>query len=184
MLFAYDAANDGKEFICLLRREDRGRLVEYQDVRAPVECLEYFNALLNADAYVFNSGRRVHCKAVLLYQFARYLLSTAVIKKYTCAARLAAHDDILCHGEAGHQHEVLVNHAYAVGYCVLGAMLLHLLSTHENFAVGRRIYAVYNVHQSGFSRAVLSHERKHLAPVYLERYIVVGQDAGKFLGYV
>lgn len=50
LLFPHDAANDLEKLVRFLRRQHGGGLVQYQHVRAPVERLEDFHALLQAHA--------------------------------------------------------------------------------------------------------------------------------------
>ena len=176
----HDLANDLKKLFRFLRREHRRRLVQYQDVSAAVQRFQNLHALLKADAHFPDNCRGIHQQAVFFRKLSCRGLRRPVVKQDAQLLRLTAEHDILRRRERRHEHEVLVHHADAKLYRPSGAELVQLSAAYEHLPVRRLVYAVENVHQRGFPRAVLPDERKHLTAPYVQRYVVICENAGKF----
>ena len=96
--------------------------------------------------------------------------------------RFNAQNDVVQHGEALHQLEVLVYHADAQRGGVIGVADGHRFAILPDFAFLRLIQAEKDAHQRRFARAVLTQQRVDFAVAQLEGDVVIGNDAGKALG--
>ncbi len=114
--------HDLDEAVDLLGRENRGGLVQDQDVGTTVERLQDLDALLHADRDVLDLGIGVDLEAVLLDDLADLLTCLFHVEDARRTAHFAAEHDVLGHGEIVHEHEVLVDHADAMGDGVVGGV--------------------------------------------------------------
>ena len=119
---AGEVVHDLDEAVDLLGRENRGGLVQDQDVGAAVERLQDLDALLHTDRDVLDLGIGVDLEAVLLDDLADLLTCLFHVEDARCTAHFAAEHDVLGHGEIVHEHEVLVDHADAMGDGVVGGV--------------------------------------------------------------
>ena len=99
------------------------------------------------------------------------------------ACILVTEDDVVQHGEALHQLEVLVNHADAQSIGVVGVVDFDLHAVLFDHALFGLIKAEQNAHQRGFSGAVFTQQGVYLALFQLERNddeysVVAGLDMG------
>ena len=124
LALAAQRSQDAEEVVDLLRRQDGRRLVEDQDVGAPVERLEDLDALSLADAEIADARLRVDLEVVLPTE-ARQLGAGPRHPGPEPKAALDAEHDVLQHRERLHQHEVLVHHADPRRQRVLGAADAH-----------------------------------------------------------
>ena len=92
---------------------------------------------------------------------------------------LFADEDVLGHGQVGHEVQLLVDHADAQGLGRLRPVQLHLFPFIEDAAAVFFVDAVEHLHQGGFPRAVFPDQRVNLPRVYGKVYVVEGVDAGK-----
>jgi hypothetical protein len=100
------------------------------------------------------------------------------------AARLAADENVLRHGQMIHQLQFLMNDADAGGLRFARARERDRLAINEDFAGILRIDAGEDLHQRRFAGAVLAHQRMDFAGDQLEPDVVQRPDAGKALGQV
>ena len=97
---------------------------------------------------------------------------------------LVSQDDVL---EARHfldQHEVLVNHSDAVLNGNAGACDVHLLTVHEDLALGRLVQADKDVHERRLASAVLAQQGVDLAFPHGQVHVLVGVERAKALADV
>ena len=174
-LLLHDTADDAEQLIRLLGGQYSGGLIQNQHLRAGAQGLEDLHPLLQAHAQFAGHIVRIHVQAVGLGQ-----LSHSVPGRLKIIAQplpgLVAQQDILGHGKAGHQLEVLMHHAHAHLHGPFRAMLgPDFFPVNENFAHGDRLHSVQQVHQGAFSCAVFPHQRKHFAPLNAQADVVIGQ---------
>ena len=174
-LLLHDTADDAEQLIRLLGGQYSGRFVQNQHLCAGAQGLEDLHPLLQAHAQFAGHIVRVHIQAIGLGQFPH-----SVPRRLKIIAqaffRFVAQQDILCHGKAGHQLEVLMHHAHAHLHGLFRAMLRpDLFSVNENFAHGDRLHSVQQVHQGAFSCAVFPHQCEHFAPLNAQADVVIGQ---------
>ena len=176
-----EPAHDVHKLVDLLGGEDGGGLIEDEDLIVPVEHLQDLGALLHAHGDILHQGVRVHLQAVFVGEGHDLLPGLRLLQKAPLAG-LHAQDDIVQHGEALHQLEVLVDHADAQVVGVVGVLNLHHPAVLLDGALLRPVQAEENAHQRGLAGAVLSQKRVDLTFLQLERNVVVGNDAGEPLG--
>ena len=75
---------------------------------------------------------------------------------------------------------MLMHHAHAARDGLPRTVIRDPLAAQIDFAVGRRVNAVEQVHQRRFSGAVFPDQRKDLALPDGQGNVVVGQNAGEF----
>ena len=171
-----------KQFIRLLRGEHSSRLVQNENIRPPVQGLQNFHTLLQADAQLAYPGIRLHPQPVLLRQspdlFPRRFPGT----ENPAPARLPAQNHVLGHREGRNQHKMLMYHTHPPANGRPGAEMRYRLSLDCEPASCGRINTVQNIHQGAFPRAVFSHQCKNFPLLYGQRHIVIGQNPGKFHG--
>ena len=172
--------HDLHQLVDLLRGEDRGRLVEDEDLVVAVEHLQNFGALLHADGNVLDEGVRVDAQAVFLAQREDLFPGLGLLQKARLV-RLDAEDDVVEDGEAFHQLEVLVHHPDAERVGVVRVVDVDDLAVFLDRAFFRLVQAEQDAHQRGFARAVLAEQRVNLAAPQLQGDVVIGLDPGEFL---
>ena len=168
--------HDLHQLIDLLRRQHGGRLVEDEDLVVAVEHLQDLGALLHTHGDVLDQRVRVDLQAVFLAE-RDDLLPGVLLLQEAAFCGLHAHDDVVQHGEAFHQLEVLVHHAQRVG--VVGILDGYLHAVLLDDALLGLIQAEQHAHQRGFARAVLTQQGVDLTLLQLKRDVVVGDDTGK-----
>ena len=186
LALAAHLADDLKQKLDLLRREDGRRLVENEDLRLAVQHFQDLDALLHRDVQILDLLRRVHLKAELFRELRHFLVGALHVHggedAGDAAARLHAEDDVLRDGVVRHQLEVLVHHADVQLGGVVRREGLHFLAADVHLALVRLIHAEQNAHQRGLSGAVFAQQREDLALFDAEADVVVGYDAGKAFG--
>ena len=109
-----EPAQDGEDLLGLLRRQDRGRLVEDEDARLAIERLEDLDALLPADREASRSWRRGRCRSRTASPSSRMRRSASLRSRKIGLAMISAPSRMLSATDStGHEHEVLVDHADA-----------------------------------------------------------------------
>ena len=182
ILFLHHPPQHGEELVGLLGSQHGGGLVQDQHLRTPVEGLQDLHTLLQAHAQLAHHIRRIHIQAVFPAQLRHRLIGGLQIIQHTQLLRFPAQNDVLGHGEAGNQHEMLVDHAHTQGDGMLGVVLGDGFSLDDHLAPGGGEDSVENVHQGGFSRAVFAHQGKDLALADGKIHILIGPDTGEFHG--
>ena len=170
-----ELAQVAEQLVDLLRDEDRGRLVEDDDLGAAVEHLEDLDPLPGADAELLDQPVRLDAEAVGVGD----PLDLGPGVAADAVQPLGAEDDVLEHGEVVGEHEVLEHHADPgldrVGRRVqgdLGAVDL------DGARVGR-LDAVEDLHQRRLAGAVLADDRVDGAAPDVDVDVVVGDHAGE-----
>ncbi len=105
-----EPAHDGEQSVALARRQNRRRLVENQNARAPIERLEDFDALPRSDRQLADDRVRVHLQTMSLREFVDLGARGSGVHKGS-APGLGAEDDVLPGRQRGKQPEGLVDHA-------------------------------------------------------------------------
>ena len=95
--------------------------------------------------------------------------------------RFNAQNDVVQHGEALHQLEVLVYHADAQRGGVIGVADGHRFAILPDFAFLRLIQAEKDAHQRRFTGAVLAQKGVYLAIADAQGDVVIRDDARKHL---
>ena len=178
---ALQVAEDLEEVRRLLRRQDRGRLVEDEDLRVAVERLHDLDPLLLPDGDAVDRGARVDGELEGLRQVANAPLGSGLVEEDAFAPRLDAEHDVLGHGHDRNEHEVLMDHADPGFDRVLGGRELGALALEQDLARVGLVQAVEDVHQRRLAGAVLAEQRVHFAARQLEVDVVVGDDARELL---
>ena len=178
-----EAPHNVHQLVDFLGSQHGGRLVENQNLVVPVEHLQNLHTLLHANADVLHLGIGVHLQSVALGQLHDLLPGSGTVHHHTLH-RLRAQNDVVQHREALHQLEVLVHHADVQGGGIVGVIDPDLLTILLDNSLFRLVQAEQDAHQSGLARAVLAQKGVDLAALQLERHVIIGLDAGEFLGDV
>ena len=165
--------HDGEELLDLLRGQDRGRLIEDQNIGRPEENLQNFHPLLDSNRQTLDQlvGRHLH--AVARVDVLNLCPRRREIQKIGALCRLDAEDHILDDAEHRHQHEMLMHHADPAGDAVAGAGERHRLAINEDVAGIGAVEPGQDVHQGGFAGPVLTKKAKHLAGADVQVDILV-----------
>ena len=163
----------------LLRSQDRGRLVEDEDVRSAIEVLQDLDALLLADGELPDGTTGVDAHAVVLGEACDVPLELP--RPDQRPGRVPAERDVLGRGEPVDEAEVLVHHAdAAVDRVSRRAQLRRRAPDRDRARVGMHEPGEH-VHQRGLAGAVLAEERVDLPGAKVEVDVVVGQYARELL---
>ena len=149
------AAHDLHELIDLLGRQHRRGLVENKYLVLAIQHFQDLRALLHAHGDVFDQRVGVYLQAVLLAE-GQYALPSLLLLEEAVLRGLHAHDDIVQHGEALHQFEVLVDHADTQRVGIVGVLDADLHAVLLDGALLRLVQAEQDAHQCGLSGAVLA----------------------------
>ena len=179
---ALKGLQDSEELRRLLRREDRGRLVEDHDVGPAVERLQDLDALLLADCDVFDLRVRIDSEPEPAGDVAHPAVGRRVIEEDACFPGFRGEDDVLSHRHDRNEHEVLMHHPDPCANGVTRRVERDRRPVEDDLARVRPVQAVEDVHQRRLARPVLAEERMHLAATEVEVDRVVGHDARKPLG--
>ena len=161
----------------LLGGEHGGGLVQDQDLGAPDQGLQNLHLLLHAHRDVHDLGVGVHFQIKLFAEFLGEGDGLVEIHEELALPGLHAQDHVLRHRQAGHQHEVLMDHADPMGDGHGGGGEGNLFPLDKDFAVGGLLHAEEHLHQGGLARPVLPHEGMDLALLHQEVHPLVGGDA-------
>ena len=164
--------HDPEKLIDLLLCQDRGGLIQNQDLCSAVEGLEDLDALLHADRNIPDELIRLNFQTVLLHDVQNILPRFSHVQADPVPG-LGAEHDILGNCKILHQHEVLVYHTDAVFNGRGGIFDIDLFAVHKDLALIRLIKTVENVHQCTLTGAVLAEDRMDRSSLHIE--IDVGQ---------
>ena len=102
---------------CLLRGENGGRLIHDENSGPSHQGLENFHLLLHANRNVHHFGLRLHMEVELFGIGSGELNRFGLVDENAGLVRHHAQHHVFCHGETWDQHEMLMDHADAVGDC-------------------------------------------------------------------
>ena len=166
-----------------LRGKHCGGFIEDENLILPVEHLENLGALLHPDGDILHMGIGIDTQAVFFGKLDHALAGFPLLQK-AHLIRLHAEDDIIQHGEAFHQLEVLVNHSDPQRVRIVRVIDRHHFAVLFDDARFRLIKPEEHGHQGGFSGAVFTKQSVDFSPPQLEGNIVIRFDSGEFLGDV
>ena len=127
LAFFLEAAHDVHQLVDLLGGQHGGRFVEDQDFVVPVEHFQDFHTLLHPYGNILDPGVGVHLQAVFFGQL-HHPLPGGLPVHHAAVHGLGTENDIVQHGEAFHQLEVLMDHADVQGRGVIGVADLDFLA--------------------------------------------------------
>ena len=159
-------AHDLHQLVDLLGRQHSGRLVEDEDLVFAVQHLQDLGTLLHAHGDVLDQRVRVHLQAVFLAE-GQHALAGLLLLEEAVLRGLHAQDDVVQHGEALHQLEVLVDHADAQCIGVVGVFDGHLHAVLFDDALLGLIQAEQHAHQRGLAGAVFAQQGMDLSLFHL-----------------
>ena len=136
-------AQDGKELVCLLGGQNGGRLIQNQNVCAPVEDLDDFYSLLLGDGHVVNLLCGVNVKAIFFADGPHLFVGGLDIQ---LAALVEPQNNIFRGGKHVHQLIVLVDHANAVVIGILRRTDGRWFSIDENLPLVREVDPSQHIH--------------------------------------
>ena len=147
-----------KQVLDLLCRQNGRRLVQDQDLRPTDQSLQDLHLLFHTDRDIHNFGVCVHGKVEFLRVFLRDRHCLLVIDHDARFRRSHAQHHVLSHGQARHQHEMLMDHADPLADSHGRRRQMDRLSVDQDLAGGRLFQTEQHLHQRGFPSAVLSHQ--------------------------
>ena len=170
--------HDLHQLVDLLGGQHGGGLVEDQDLVIAIEHLQDLGALLHTHGDILDQGVRLYMQAIFLAE-GQHLLPCLLFLQEAVLRGLHAHNDVVQHGEAFHQLEVLVHHADTQGVGVVGILDGHHLAVLLDDALLRLVQAEQHAHQRGLARAVFTQQGVDLALLQLKGDVVVGDNTGE-----
>ena len=143
--FVAETAQHFEERVSLLWRQDGGRFVENENLRAAVERLEDFHALLESDRQLGHDGVERNSERVVAGEFFEFGPGAGESPGEEASA-LDTEDDVFEHREILHEHEMLVNHADARADRVLRRTEIDAATMHANLAGVGPVKSVDDIH--------------------------------------
>ena len=171
--------HDLEQLVRLLRRQDGGRLVQDQNIRAPEQYLDDLHSLLLGNGHIVDLLVGVDVKAVLIADLLDFLAGLGQVQ-----LALKTQNDVLRGGEHIHQLEMLMDHADAIVECVLGGGDGHRLAVNIDLSLIGEVDAGKHIHQRGLAAAVFTQQRQDLAFAQFQIDGVVRHDLAEPLRYV
>ncbi len=174
-------ADDAEQVLHLGFGDRRGRLVHDQHIGFVAHRLGDLHHLPLRDRQRADLGRGRNADAQLVEQRLRPARHFGMVDQAEGILRLAPDPDILGHRHPGHQRQFLVDHGDAALQRIERPLELHLLARKPDRAAVGRINPGDDLHQRGFARAILAHQRMHGAGLQPELDIVERHHAREFL---
>ncbi len=172
-------ADDTEKLVGLARGENGGGLVEDDDARLAVQGLDDLNPLLDPHGQVLHEGVRVDGEPVAARELEHVLAGPPAVEQSEHSRTLHTQHDVLGDGEDGHQHEVLVDHAYPGVQGVARVVERDDFAVDEDLALVGPQEPVEDVHQRRLAGSVLAEQGVDLARLNGEVDAVVGDEAAK-----
>ena len=159
-----------------------GGLVQDQQLHVLRQCLGDLHELLLAGADVLDQGGCFVLQAHLAHMLLRLIIGAVPVHAQLALA-FVAEEHILADRQLGDQRQFLMDDDDALLLAVLQRLKLADFTVIDDVAgvasVG--IDAAENIHQGGFTRAVLTDQSVDLSPLHFDINIVQGLDAREFL---
>jgi hypothetical protein len=177
----HQSTQDAEEFLDLLRRQHRCRLIENQDTRAAHQDLEDFDALLFPDRQGINTRRSANAQTKLrrrlFDEFARF----ASIQPQVVMWFLPKHD-VLGHRERWYQHEMLMHHAQSQVNGTRRPTGTQFMALDAYLTMVRTQQTIGNAHECRLSGAILANQTMYGARLHAQVDVVVRQNSGEGSG--
>ena len=170
------------ELVALGRSKDGGRLVQDQQLAVAVESLEDLDPLLLTNGQSPDHLIGINIQLILLAELQQPLLSG--LKVQSLFIIFNTENYILDNRKRIHQFKVLVHHANTVFNGFQRGSDMYFLAIQKDFACGRLIQTVKDVHQRRLACAVLSEKAQDFAFFAIDAHVIVGKNTGKFHGYI
>ena len=171
------AVEHAVELFHLLRRQQRGRLVQDERLAALVEGAQDLHPLLHPDRQRADDGVGIDLQPVLVAQLLDPFAGLLAVEDD--AGALRAENDVLRDGEAGNEHEVLVDHGQPGEHGIARVVEADRLAVDADLPLVRVVQPKEDVHQGRFAGAVLAEQGVDLALAHGELDPIVGDDAGE-----
>ena len=164
--------------------QSRSRLIHDQHIGFVGNRLGDLYHLPVGDTEVPNLAFRIERDVQPLEKLCGHVVHLAVVDEAEAVLRLAPDPDIFRHRHEWHQVELLMDHGDAILQRIERRFQADRQALQINLALIWNIYSSKDLHQRGFTGAVLAHQRMHRAALQPELHIVQRQHAGKFLADV
>ena len=155
-------ADDLEQTLHLNVRQGGGGLVQDQQLRSPVQCLQDLHPLLGAHGDLRDGLVQLHVQAVPLRQLQDLFLPGLLVDEDPLGVPVPQ-NDVLKHRHGLHQHEVLVHHADAQLHRLGRGVDADLLPVEEDLPLRGLVQSNEDVHQRALSGAVLPQQGMYLA---------------------
>ena len=151
-------ADEIEENMDFVRRQRRGRLVEYEDSRLAEERLGNLDHLLAAERQLLDRhvGRLGEADEVADLA---HLAQQRIVVDQSHAPRIGAEPDILGDRQARRQAQLLLDHRDAASARVGGRKVMDGLAVDDDFAAVRREHAGQQIDEGRLAGAVLTEQR-------------------------
>ena len=104
-------ADDREEVVDLLWSENRGRLVEHNELGVALEYLDDLDALLQPDREFLDKGARIKIESVSVGEFPHQVLRLSPADRSAEPGGFDSENHVLGNREHRYQHEVLMDHS-------------------------------------------------------------------------
>ena len=171
----YESAEGLEKGVGLLGGQDRGGLVENQQLNVPVEGLEDFDPLLLAHRKVLHASVGIDMEAVSFGKLTN-ALAGGVRGELTPLGGLVAEDDVFPDRKGRNQHKMLMNHPNARFHRIDRRSESDFFALPEETSLGRREQPKRDVHQGGLACAVFTEKSVNFALLDGKVDLLVGDD--------
>ncbi len=158
----------------LLRGQDRGWLVQYENARAAKKRLDDFQALLLSHGQIPHQRIRIQLQAIATRNVLQSL--AGMVRIQSSGATGLAHHEVFQHRVSRHQMKVLVHHSDSRGERVRRPGDGHRAAVDLDAARIGAVHPEEHVHERGLAGAVLAQQSQHLSGAKLEIHRRVRQQ--------
>jgi len=171
-------AQDFKQGTRLLGGQYSGGLIQDQQARTHIECLENLNPLLLTHGQLPHFRSQVQFHTITLTKPLDFLLGLAQIQQH---GRIRTDNDVFQNAQGRHQHKVLVYHSNAASDGLGRRRHLNGFALHENLTMLRLVEAVDAFGQCRLAGTVFTQQTVNFTRPDIEGNRIDGNDLMKFL---
>ena len=171
--------DDFEEVLHFLFRQGGGGLVEDDDLGVIGDSLGDLHHLPLGHGHGAHDPVGIYLNAQLVEHLDGVLVHLALVDHQAAHLGIAAQPQVVHDRALQSLIQLLVHHGHTVFQGFLTAFEIDLLAVQEDLPAVLGVDAEEALHQRGFARAVLAHQRMDRAPFHCQRDMIQGFDAGE-----
>ena len=174
----FQPSNHVKQLVGLLRRQERRRFIQNQNVCMAIQKLDNLYTLLHPDRELINSFCRIQVKTIEVGQFQYLLLRLFLVKTETSFCNFLSKRHIFCNAHIWDQHQFLMYHADAVCNCIGRITQMYRFSVYTKRSFIRLHKTVDCFHKCALSCTIFPKQGMNFPFSQHKVHMVIGQDTG------
>ena len=146
-------ADDLKQLLCFLGRQNSSRFVKNQQFGSMVQCLQNLCSLLGSDRQLAYHLHGIDLQSVHFGELP-YPIRRSLTLKNSKFHRFISHHNVFGHCQMVHQHKMLVNHLDPKRDRRFRGLHGYFFSLEINLAGLRLVQTIDDLHEGGFSGTI------------------------------